>query len=184
MIRKALTTLAVLATALIYAGNSAQAQTNVPTPDCVIFINLGGTANTAVYDNRFNGCVSFTLTYGASGFSGVTLTFQYATLAAPTSFLTYPGSVTTGINPNTSTTGATSIFSNGATATPWLRVAFPGVGGGILQGVVSGYKTGDGGGGGGGGGCPGTTGTPCVVVGPAGNGVALAGAPVRVGISD
>lgn len=163
---------------------------NPPQPDCTLPINLTAAGSTGNFDNRFIGCDTWTLNYAVSGFTGLTITFQSATgatLATIGAFGTYTGTVVTGINPNTNTTGRITQFQNGLVITPWLRVNLSGLtGSGNVAGVVYGYKTGYTGGNGGGGSstCAGTVATPCVVDGPAADGAALSGNPNLAGISD
>ena len=96
------------------------------TPDCVVFINVTlaaqatvavPTAPTAggVGDNRTEGCQNWTLTYQATGAGALTsVDFQAGQSSTTTvTFATWAGTVSTGINPNTSSTGATSTFSTG-----------------------------------------------------------------------
>lgn len=170
-LRRLLFTLLVLTGANGVVG-VVQAQ-NPPQPDCIFTINNLTTAgNTGVFDNRFIGCDAWTLVYQSSGFSGLSLTFQSATgatVATIGAWGTYTGTVVTGVNPNTDTTGRITQFSNGLVITPWVRVNLAGLmGAGTVNGTVYGYKTGysSGNGGGGGTACPGTAGTPCVVDGP------------------
>src|SRR6185295_9168762 len=62
------------------------------------------------------------------------------------SWVTYPGSVLVGSNPNTSSTGATTKFANGAVVIPWVRMLLTeGSFVGTVNGVLYGYKTGYGG---------------------------------------
>ena len=173
----------------LFSPLKVEAQQTPPVaPDCVMFVSLASAANTAAFDNRVIGCVTWTLSYQSTGFSGLTLTFQSANGAVTAgAFGTYAGTVSTGSNPETSTTGAVATFANGVVSTPWLRVSLSGLTGvGNVTGVVYGYKTGPTGGNGGGTGsaCPGTTVTPCVVVGVAAPGAAISGAPVPGGIED
>ena len=140
-----------------------QPQTQL-VPDCFAAFTFNAAGSSQTFVNSA-GCVSWTLVYNATGFTGLTLTFQDAPgTITPGSFVTYSGTVDTGVNPNTSTTGAVTTFSNGTVSTPYLRVALSGLTGtGIVQGVFYGWRTGSGGGGGGGGsGCPGTVMTPCI----------------------
>lgn len=167
---------------LVLTGKS-NAQSPPVAPDCQLFISFGSAGNTASFDNRQIGCVTWTLQYSASGFSGLTLTFQSATGAVtPGAFGTYAGSVVTGANPMTSTTGETSTFSNLTAATPWLRVLLSGLtGSGNVSGVLYGYKSGPSGGGGGGStGCP----NPCPVIGVTASGSPPANPPVLVAGQD
>lgn len=125
-------------------------QTVRVTADCVIGFSFSASGNTTVAagnpntgDNRQAGCESWTLQYQSVGFSGVTLTIQSApgSLTAG-SWVTYAGSIDTGINPNTSTTGATTTGHNGAITIPWIRVNAALTGTGTLNGVLYGIKSG------------------------------------------
>lgn len=171
------------------------------TPDCVILINVTLAAQTTVAvptaptvggvgDNRTTGCQTYTLTYQATGTGSLTgVDFQAGQSSSTTvSFADWAGTVSTGINPNTSSTGATSTFSTGCAsssectvANSWLRVLITrGTFVGTINGVLYGYKTGasgGGGGGGGGGGCA----APCVVIGPTAAGSPSNTSPVQIG---
>ena len=164
---------------------TVQTQVN---PDCpVVSIGLTLTAGSGAtitvpggngFDNRVIGCQTYTLQYVATASSGslTGITFQAAGGAAtPGTFSAFPGTVSTGINPNTSNTGAISTFSTGCTsssactvANAWLNVLITrGTFVGTLQLVVYGWKSGSakaGGGGGGGGGGPTITGNPNRIV--------------------
>jgi hypothetical protein len=136
---------------LVLCGAAAIAQPP-PQPDCVIPLNFtaGGTHNSFVFNNTTVGCVDWTLTYQSIGFSVVSLTFQSAPGSiSPGTWVTYAGTLSTGINPNTSTVGAVSTFTNQTVVTSWLRVNAVLTGTGTLNGVAYGYKTGATGGGGG-----------------------------------
>ncbi len=159
---------------------TVQTQVN---PDCpVVSIGLTLTAGSGAtitvpggngFDNRVIGCQTYTLQYVATASSGslTGITFQAAGGAAtPGTFSAFPGTVSTGINPNTSNTGAISTFSTGCTsssactiANAWLNVLITrGTFVGTIQLVVYGWKNGSakaGGGGGGGGGGPTIAGT-------------------------
>ncbi len=159
---------------------TVQTQVN---PDCpVVSIGLTLTAGSGAtitvpggngFDNRVIGCQTYTLQYVATASSGslTGITFQAAGGAAtPGTFSAFPGTVSTGINPNTSNTGAISTFSTGCTsssactvANAWLNVLITrGTFVGNIQLVVYGWKNGSakaGGGGGGGGGGPTIAGT-------------------------
>ncbi len=204
-VRQKLLSLFFLLGVLTLSQGKLHAQNPQPVPpDCVIFINNWTTAqSSAAFPNYFTGCQSWTLQYTSIGFTGLTLTFQSApaaTATTPSTFVTYAGTVSTGINPNTSLTGAVSTFANGTVDIPYTRVTLSNLtGSGTVFGVVYGYKTGftgGGGGGGSGGGCVGTVGTPCIVAqatasqlnaqiqGPGTAGAALTGNPVLGGVSD
>jgi hypothetical protein len=105
--------------------------------------------------------------------SGLSLVVQSApagtSQTTPGTWVTYAGTLSTGSNPNTSTTGAQSTFANGTVSIPFVRVNLTSLTAtgttvvyGILQGWNFGNAAGGGGGGGGGSGCPGTVATPCI----------------------
>lgn len=145
-------------------------------PDCpVVSIGLTLTSGSGAtitvpggngFDNRVTGCQTYTLQYVATASSGslTGITFQAAGGAAvPGTFSAFGGTVSTGINPNTSNTGAISTFTTGCTsssactiANAWLNVLITrGTFVGTIQLVVYGWKNGSakaGSGGGGGGG--------------------------------
>ena len=163
-------------------GQTATAQ----APNCQLFFSFTGAGSTSAISNYGAGSVSgpqlctfWTLAYANIGFSGLTLTVQSAPAGVasnvPGTWGTYGGTVVTGSNPNTSTTGAQTTLSNGVVSIPWVRVTLSGLTGsgtvfGILQGWTSG-ASGGGGGGGGSSGCVGTTMTPCVIAGVTSAGV-------------
>ena len=161
--RLAMVLFLAVACLVIFPGKTlAQTTTQQPVPpDCVITFSFtadgAGTQNTAAYSNRYNGCMTWTITYQGTGSGSITgLTFQSAAGAVTAgSFGTYGGTVITGINPNTSSTGAVSTFSNGTTSIPWVRVLLTeGTFVGTINGTLYGYKTGYArSGGGGGSGC-------------------------------
>lgn len=166
------------------------AQTKVQVnADCSIAFNFSASGSTPVIagnpntgDNRQVGCESWTLQYQSTGFSGVSLRIQSAPgpLTAGT-FVTYAGTIDTGINPNTSLMGATTTAHNGTATIPWIRVNAVLTGTGTLNGVLYGLKSGaSAGGGGGSSGCP----NPCPVIGTAAAGAPPSGAPVQVAGSD
>lgn len=159
------------------------AQTRVQvTADCVIAFNFNATGTSATFDNRQAGCETWTLQYQSTGFTVVSLAIQSAPgpVTAGT-FVSYAGTIDTGINPNTSTTGATTTGHNGAITIPWIRVSATLTGTGTLNGVLYGLKAGPSpGGGSGSSGCP----NPCPVVGTAANGAVPSGNPVQVAGSD
>lgn len=172
---------------------------NVPAPpDCVLFINFlpsGSGFATGGFDNRTIGCQTWTLSYQATAQSGTitALSFQYSesplgTQPNPGTYTNFTGAdqVVTGINPNTSNTGAVTVFQNNApgdtTTVPasWVRVVLTGSFAGVLNGVVYGYRSGYTGSGAAGSGCP----NPCPVIGTTNPGSAVANAPVQIGLSD
>ena len=124
----------------------AQQQNPVP-PDCVLVVNnLTAAGSTASFNNSFTACQTWTFQYTSIGFTGLSITVQSApasTTTAPGTWVTYAGTLVTGVNPNTSTTGAVSTFKNGTVDIPFIRVNLSGlVGTGTVFGVLYGYKTG------------------------------------------
>lgn len=188
--------LVALALMLVFCGE-AKAQTTVQ-PDCAFFFNFTAAGNSGTYTNLpapsgtgGGVCTFWTMSYAATGYSALSLTFQSAPALAgsqvlPGAWVTYTGTVSAGANPSTTITGAQAFFTNGAVATPFLRVNLAGLtGSGRVWGEVYGYKTGfPGASAGPGSGCVGTIATPCVVVGPGATAAAVVGSPVRIAGSD
>lgn len=185
---------------IVVGAGAAHAQSSTTvTPDCIYFFTFGGNASipTNGYPNYpasgVNGggvCTNWVVSYtGYNVMGSPVLTFQSApsaTATTPGAFITYPGTIVTGINPNTSSTGAQTLFSNLAIVTPYVRLNLSGMTSGVISGVVYGYKTGFSGtsSGGGGSGCVGTAMTPCVVAGPDAPGAVSTQDPVQVAGND
>lgn len=173
------------------------------TPDCVVLVNVTLAAQTTVPlptapttggagDNRTEGCQTWTFTYQATGAGALTsVDFQAGQSSTTTvTFASWAGTVSTGINPNTSSTGATSTFTTGCTsavactvANSWVRILITrGTFTGTINGVLYGYKDGNGGSATPGSSC--TAGVPCVVDGPTAAGSAPTTPPVLVAGQD
>lgn len=168
----------------------SQSQTKV-APDCSLTFNFTAAGNSGNFDNRTISaatgvpCRYWTLSYYAQGFTGLSLTVQDApdSSGSPGTFVTYAGTVVSGINPNTSLTGATTDLNG---YYPWMRVNLGGLtGSGSVHGTLNGWRT-DAAtiGAASSSGCPGTTGSPCVVVGPTATGSAPTNAPVQTSAVD
>jgi hypothetical protein len=181
--------IALLSFIPLYAQQSGPVST--PQPNCILTFMLpaiGATVppfNSPAFDNRFVGCTSFSVTVEVpTTTSALSLVVQTAPdngSGAPGSWSTFTAA--TGSNPNTLTTGWTATFTTGTSAYfAWLRVQLTSqTGTGQVVGKLFSSIAG-GGSGGAGGGCPGTTGTPCVVIGPVAAGFAAASVhPVIVG---
>jgi hypothetical protein len=157
--------------------------------DCFIQLFKVATAPaTASFDNSNPQCDNWTVMYTTQGFSAASIEFDSAPDAngTPGSFVAFAGTVVFGLNPstiiNTGTQGVIKFFGY----EPWLRLNFQSKSGtGTITAVAIGYKAGaivtlssssSG--------CPGTVGTPCVVVGPAAVGASPAGAPVEISALD
>ncbi len=128
-------------------------------PDCAIPINMVTTGVTVSFDNRFKGCISWTMTYDSQGFSALSIAVQSAPDAGgtPGTWVTFAGTILAGVNPNTSTTQAATFFGTLAATDfqPWVRANLTSItGSGSVTGWLYGYRTGPKGGGGGGGGGP------------------------------
>lgn len=134
----------ILALSLASIGFSQPAQVQV-NADCVIAFNIttsGGTAGS--FDNRRIGCNSWQISYANNGFSAITLAVQSApdSSGTPGAFGTIGGTLTFGVNPNTNTTGASSLIqSYGTNFGPWIRVALTSAtGSGSVVGILLGYR--------------------------------------------
>ncbi len=162
-------------------------------PDCQKFITpiiIAGTFVSATVDNRQAACDGWTVTYSSFGFGTVSVLLQDApltTAGVAGTFVSYAGTIVTGFtNPATATTSA-EIRAGGATAAeyyPYVRVQITTTGAGILFAEFHGFKSNTNAGGSGSGGCPGTVGTPCVVVGPEAVGANSTKSPVQMGGQD
>lgn len=131
---------ALLAVALYPVIVTAQTPTPV-APDCNIPIVLSAAASTNQFDNRSAGCTNWVITYTNSGFTVLALALQSSadTSGVPTSWVTFAGTVVTGINPNTAITQNSSTFAG---YYPWIRVNLSGLTGtGTVRGVAYGWKT-------------------------------------------
>ena len=144
-------------------------------------VTAGSPGTTAVIDNTQAGCLVWMVTYSTTtGITGVSLLFQTATNAAgvPGTWSAYGGTLTVGVNPNVAATPPWAITQATGTKYPFLRMNLTSLtGAGTVSGKLYGWKTrptyvtvaaG--------GGCPGTIGTPCVVVGTKTNNNAAPGA--------
>lgn len=130
----------VLAIGLGLQGRG-QAQTPVVnTPDCQQFFVLTGVANSGNVDNRQIGCDYWVVAYTNTGFAAVSLVVQSApdNAGVPGAWVTFAGTVLSGVNPNTSITQAQSTLSG---YYPWARMRLDSVTGtGTVRGVLYGWK--------------------------------------------
>lgn len=146
-LKKYVSLFVLLGALALFTGKDAYAQNTPPPPDCVILLNnFTGAGSTATFQNYFTACQTWTFQYTSVGFTGLTITVQSAPAATPTTpgaWVTYAGTLVTGSNPNTSTTGAVSTFANGTVDIPFIRVNISGLmNTGTIWGVLYGYKTG------------------------------------------
>lgn len=180
--------------------SAQQGQTPVtPLAKCIVpfLINSTGTGSTGHfqpsttgYDNRQTGCSNWSIVYSSTGYTVISLVLQSAPALSntapgtPGTYVTFAGTVVTGINGNTSITQASSTFAG---FYPWIRIdAATLTGSGTVVGVLIGTVPIDvtGGSSSTSGGCVGTVATPCIVSGPIADGSAVANFPVRIGGKD
>jgi hypothetical protein len=142
-----LKTLALCSAQIIFLALPLFAQTTVVVrPDCFLPLGTVTNGNTgasiATFDNRSAGCSTWVFSYDSFTFSAVSLVVQ----TAPNAPGDIPGAWSTftpvaGINPNTSTTSASSTFGGQASFFPWVRVFFTSAtGAGTIRGVLYGCK--------------------------------------------
>lgn len=91
-------------------------------------------------DNRQAGCEYFTVAYQSTGFSAISLRFESASGATtPGTFGAYSGTIDTGVNPNTNTTGN---YTTGHGYVGWYRMRLTNAtGSGTVTGVLFGTAT-------------------------------------------
>jgi hypothetical protein len=124
--------LLVLSLITITACLGQQQPPVTPTPPCVIPFFMaqgGGGAQSPVplagFDNRQSGCTNWDITYTSTGYTAVTLTVESAPTSDNTApgtvgtWVTFAGTVVSGINPNTSITQAETTLTG---YFPWIRV--------------------------------------------------------------
>ncbi len=139
---------AALRVALVLYALSAHAQQIVVSqPDCIIFFHFTASGQTSPlapnlgFSNLQNGCTTWNVSYANSGFSAITLAFQSAANNAGVagSWGTFAGgTLLSGINPNTNTTGAFTWLTG---YNPWVRVALTSAtGSGNVDGAIFGYR--------------------------------------------
>ena len=114
-------------------------------PNCSIPINFNST-NTLQWDNRFTGCVNWILTYASRGFSALSIVVQSAPDAGgtPGTWVTFAGTIKSGINPNTNTAERATFFGTADPTDfqPWVRVNLSTVTGtGMVTGTLLGFNT-------------------------------------------
>jgi hypothetical protein len=140
MLRRLLFALLVFA---VWPISRAQPQNNTYiTPDCRINFTLTNGQSSASFDNRSQGCATWAVFYTVEGtLNPVSLTFQTAPdngSGAPGTFVTWAGTVVTGTNPLTDTSGTMATF--GPNFYPWLNVTLAATGGGTVKGAFYGWK--------------------------------------------
>lgn len=183
----------ILALLIIPLAYSQQLQpVSSQQADCGKFtqppITTAGTFNGQNIDNRFAGCDGFVVTYSSNGFSAVSVLLQDAPLGTggiAGAFVSFAGTI---VSPFTNPTTATTQGETRATGYfPYVRIQITTTGTGYLVAEVHGFKTNPNSGSGApasAGGCPGTVGTPCVVVGPTATGAPPTTSPLLAAGAD
>jgi len=150
--------LSLLSAGLFIKPAQAQQQSNVIVqPDCITTFTFVATGSQQI-NNLGAACINWTVSYSSTGFSALSLVIEDApdSTGAPGSWVTFAGTVKTGINPNTATTSASTVFVG---YFPWMRARLASITGtGKVTGTLYGWKNSSGaiaGSGGGGGGTPG-----------------------------
>lgn len=154
-------------------------------PDCTLGAVFAGTGNSSNYDNRSVSansgvpCTLWALTWSAqTAVTSLTINIEGAPDSAGA-----PGTFASLASGSTFPSGKVT-YSASTAYSPWIRITVSAAGsGGQINATLNGWREDQasiGGGGGGGSGCPGTTGTPCVVVGPTATGAAPTDSPVQI----
>jgi hypothetical protein len=185
----------ILTAILISSGHLFAQQQNpvTPTPPCVIPFSFSGSMggiifapSTTGYDNRQSGCTNWSITYSSTGFTSLHLHVQSAPAnlnappGSPGTYVDFAGTIVSGINPNTSTTGL-NINTVLSGSYPWIRVRLDTLTGtGNVVGVLIGTAPINAGGGSSSSGCVGTSATPCIVAGTDAIGNVSTQPPVQV----
>jgi hypothetical protein len=115
-------------------------------PGCALPFYFTGAGVLALPDNSGPGCLHWTVTYAASGFTGLTLSVQEAPDAGntPGTFVDWGGTVISGSQPNTATTQAQTVLSG---YYRWVQVKLSGLSGsGVVAGTLIGTSNATGGG--------------------------------------
>lgn len=167
---------------LIVSEVSAQTQVAIQHACFTGFQFNAATQLQQLTDNLQTLCNSFTVEYSSTGFGAISLVVQSAPDVAgvPGAWVTFAGTVVSGVNPNTGIVSGSTQFSG---FFRWVRVFLTSATG---TGTVSGALYGDqvaaspGSSGGGGAACP----NPCPVIGPTAVGSPSANAPVQISAND
>ncbi len=139
--------LAAILALMFFANVPASSQTQVhPNPDCQFYFTFSTTSGAlpagSGFDNRQQGCNTWSVVYFNSGFSPVSLLLQTAPNNAGVAGTWGTGfpvqqAILTGSNPQTSTTGG-FLWITGMNA--WVRVQLTATGSGIVTGAAFGWR--------------------------------------------
>lgn len=131
--------------AILFAAAAALGRGQITTntnlaPDCLVFFNFTAVGNSVNFDNSQRACTGWTVGYTNSGFSAISLIVQSSPdlNGAPSGFVTFAGTVLSGINPNTAITQASTNLQG---YFPWMRVRLDSVtGSGRVRGILYGFR--------------------------------------------
>jgi hypothetical protein len=136
---------AMLAIAVLAAAAGFAQSTQIQN-DCVLGFGISSgfpltaAGQSVQFQNVRYGCYDWRLVYFSDGFSGLSLVVQSApdNAGVPGSWSTFVGTVVDGVNPNTSTTFASTRLTG---SPPWVRVLLSSAtGSGSVSGVFYGCK--------------------------------------------
>jgi len=144
-----------------------------PVPNCIVQFTASAVGVGTTFDNRA-GCTYWTVVYSSIGFSALSLAVEAAPGAnVAGTWVTFAGTVDTGVNPNTAITQASATMHG---FYPWMRLNLTAATGtGTVRAQLYGYKLPPATSGGGG-----AFPNPIMVVGPDADGAPSASAPVQV----
>jgi hypothetical protein len=131
----------ILAVCLLLLGTCFAQNPVRVAPDCQIGINATGAVFSNIYDNRFDGCVNWTMFYTSTGFSALSIQIEQAPDSSeqPGSWVVWPATqVGTGTHPMTAITNQAISVQGFA---PWVRWNITSVTGtGKIKGMLLGWK--------------------------------------------
>lgn len=118
---------------------NGQASINtVVQPDCILSFTFTVGPAGRLINNISSQCTNWVVSYSSTGFSALSMTFQYASEDDKEAAMYTLFPPDTGSNPMTSTTSATSTYVG---FHPWVRLIWTaGTGSGKISGVIYGYK--------------------------------------------
>ena len=119
-------------------GVAAETRKVVIQPACVVPFSFTDAAVKQLPDNTGPQCTNWTVAYAASGFTTLNLSVQTASDAgnAPGAWVDWPGTVVSGIQPNTATDQASTQLAG---YYRWVRINLSGLtGSGNVTGVLYG----------------------------------------------
>lgn len=188
---------AIVTLLLFLAGSASELMGQsivTQAPDCYRTFTFTAVANGATLANYGTGspdggnaCTVWQLSYAVASTGTVTSLSLLVQSAPPGTtepvagtWVTYAGTVVTGVNPNVNIVGRQTTLSNGVAAVPFIRVALTALsatGTTVVFGVLQGWSEGNSAGATSST-CAGTSAAPCIVAGPDASGVTPTQSPV------